>query len=53
MLDGHAAVDVHEQTYVHRETIPLGLLREGLEKLKYDDVVKVLGEGSTAYCAGL
>jgi hypothetical protein len=39
---GHAASGVHGQTYVHRETIPLSLLREGLEKLKYDEVVKVL-----------
>jgi hypothetical protein len=36
------AAGVHGQTYVHRETIPLSLLREGLEKLKYDEVVKAL-----------
>ena len=33
MLAGHAAAGVHGQRYVHRETIPLSLLREGLEKL--------------------
>ena len=28
--------------YVHRESIPLSLLREGLEKLTYPEVAKAL-----------
>lgn len=44
MLAGHAAENVHGQTYVHRETIPLSLLREGLERLRYDDVLTVLNK---------
>ncbi len=27
---------------LHRETIPLSLLRDGLEKLRYEEVVTVL-----------
>jgi hypothetical protein len=42
MLAGHAASGVHGQVYVHRDSIPLSLLREGLEKLRYDEVVTVL-----------
>jgi hypothetical protein len=30
--------------YAHRESIPLSLLREGLERLKYERVVKELQE---------
>jgi len=36
------AAGVHGQVYVHRESIPLSLLRDGLEKLRYDEVVQVL-----------
>jgi hypothetical protein len=36
------AQNVHGRVYVHREQIPLKTLSEGLEKLKYDEVVKVL-----------
>ena len=44
MLAGHAASGVqHGQVYVHRESMPLSLLREGLEKLRYEEVVKALG----------
>jgi integrase len=42
MIVGHSDSDVHGKTYVHRDQIPLGLLREGLEKLCYDEVVKAL-----------
>ena len=42
MLAGHSAAGVHGQTYVHRETIPLSLLREGFEKLRYEEVAKAL-----------
>ena len=41
LLAGHAAGNVHGQ-YVHRDQLPLKLLRDGLEKLRYDEVVKVL-----------
>jgi hypothetical protein len=42
MLAGHAAQGVHDQVYVHREALLLKLLKEGLEKLQYSDVVKRL-----------
>lgn len=40
VLAGHAADNVHGRVYVHREKLPLSLLREGLEKLRYEEVVK-------------
>jgi len=40
-LTGHSAGKVHEHC-VHKEQISMKTLQEGLEKLKYDDVVKVL-----------
>ena len=30
------------RVYVHREGLPLSLLKDGLEKLKYEEVVKAL-----------
>jgi hypothetical protein len=42
MLAGHAAQGVHDQVYVHREALPLKLLKDGLEQMRYDDVVKRL-----------
>ena len=33
---------VHGQVYVHREGLPLSLLRDGLEKLSYKEVMTVL-----------
>lgn len=42
MLVGHASNTVNGSTYTHRENIPLSLLRDGLEKLRYDEVAKVL-----------
>ena len=33
---------VHGQVYVHREWLQLSLLRAGLEKLSYKEVVMVL-----------
>jgi integrase len=42
MLVGHTDQSVHGQTYVHRNLIPMALLRDGLEKLRYDEIVKVL-----------
>jgi integrase len=46
VLAGHASQNVHGQVYVHREGLPLNLLREGLEKLRYVEVEKALGEVS-------
>jgi len=42
VLAGHASNSVHGQVYVHREGLPLSLLREGLEKLRYDEVVEAV-----------
>lgn len=42
MLVGHSAQNVHGRVYVHRDQIPLKTLSEGLERLRYDQVVKVL-----------
>jgi integrase len=42
VLVGHSADNVHGQVYVHRENLPLSLLRDGLERLKYEEVVKAL-----------
>jgi len=42
ILAGHAAAGVHGQTYVHRDQLPLRLLKDNLEKLRYDGVVKAL-----------
>ena len=44
MLAGHAASGVHGQVYVHRESVSLSLLREGLEKLTYPGVVMALAQ---------
>ena len=44
MLAGHAAGNVHG-VYVHRNQIALKTLREGLEKLRYDQVVDALWKG--------
>lgn len=41
-LAGHAANTVHGSVYVHREALPLVLLRDGIEKLDYGDVVNGL-----------
>lgn len=41
ILTGHSDGTVHEQ-YVHRENLPLSLLKEGIERLQYADVVKTL-----------
>jgi integrase len=42
MLTGHSENDAHGNVYVHREKIRLIVLREGLNKLRYDAVVKAL-----------
>jgi integrase len=41
-LTGHSENDVHGKVYVHREKIRLIVLREGLNKLRYDAVVDAL-----------
>lgn len=40
-LTGHSAGNVHEQ-YVHKDLLSLKMLKVGLEKLRYDEVVKAL-----------
>ena len=40
VIVGHAAENVHGQTYVHREGIPLALLMEHLEKLDFRGLLK-------------
>jgi len=42
VLAGHAASGVHGKVYEHRELLPMRLLRDGLERLKYDEVVEAL-----------
>jgi integrase len=42
VLAGHASNNVHGQVYIHREGLPLSLLKDGLEKLRYDDVLQRL-----------
>ena len=36
--------NIHEQ-YIHKDTLPLSLLRDGLEKLRYDAVVSQVKTG--------
>lgn len=45
MIAGHSASGVHGQVYVHRENIPLTLLLDGLERLRYEEVVERLRAG--------
>lgn len=40
-LVGHSAGNVHEQ-YVHKELISMKTLRDGLEKLRYEEVLQAL-----------
>ena len=42
VLVGHAADTVHGSTYVHREGIPLALLKTHLERLDFSGCLKVL-----------
>jgi hypothetical protein len=41
VTSGHAACGVHGKVYEHRE-LPMWLLKEGIELLRYDSVVKAL-----------
>ena len=41
ILEGHVSSDVHGR-YVHRDKIAMRVLQEGLERLRYDEVLKVL-----------
>jgi integrase len=43
ILTGHSSSTVHEQ-YIHRDMVALSVLRDALEKLRYDEVVRALGE---------
>jgi integrase len=40
MLVGHASNTVHGQVYVHRDKMPLGMLKEHLEKLDFRPLLK-------------
>lgn len=42
VIAGHSADNVHGQVYLHRDQLPLSLLKKGLDKLRYDEVVKGL-----------
>ena len=42
MISGHTEEGVHGRTYVHRDHIPLALMQEVLEKLRYDDIAKAM-----------
>ncbi|NOT22279.1 MAG: hypothetical protein HOP22_06080 [Nitrospiraceae bacterium] len=42
MLTGHTATTVHDKVYAHRELTPLSRLRDGLEKMQFPAVLKVL-----------
>jgi integrase len=46
MLTGHAAQGIHGKVYDQRERVPMKLLRDGLEKLRYEEVVQRLVESS-------
>jgi len=41
MIAGHSAGNVHEQ-YIHKDILPLSLLWDGLEKLRYEEVVRMM-----------
>ncbi len=40
-LTGHSAGNVHEQ-YVHKDLLSLEMLKEGLERLQYPEVVNAV-----------
>ena len=42
ILTGHAGQDVHDKVYVHREKVKLSVLRDWMNRLRYDEVVSVL-----------
>jgi integrase len=44
ILTGHSSNTVHEQ-YIHRDMVALSVLRDALEKLRYDEVVDALRKG--------
>lgn len=39
---GHTEGTINDRVYTHKDLLPLSLLREGLNKLRYDEVVKAL-----------
>ena len=49
LLAGHSAGNVHEK-YIHKDTLPLSLLWDGLERLTYPEVVKALEKVSSPLC---
>ncbi len=42
MITAHASQGIHGQVYDRRERVPMKLLKEGLEKLRYDEVLEAL-----------
>lgn len=42
MITGHASQGIHGKVYDQRERVPMKLLQEGLEKLRYDEVLQAL-----------
>jgi integrase len=42
ILAGHSAATIHDRVYAHRELMKLRTLQEGLEKLRYEEVVEAL-----------
>jgi integrase len=42
MLTGHAEGDVHGKVYLHKDRIRLSVLRDGINRLRYDQVVEAL-----------
>ncbi len=44
MITGHASQGIHGQVYDRRERVPMKLLKEGLEKLRYDEVLQALND---------
>jgi integrase len=46
MLTGHTATTVHDKVYSHRELTPLTRLRDGLEKMQFPAVMKVLADSN-------
>lgn len=45
MITGHASQGVHGKVYDQRERVPMKLLQEGLEKLRYSEVLQALNNG--------
>jgi integrase len=51
LLVGHSESDVHHTVYVQKDLIPMKLLQEGLERLKYDELIQALSNGQSEEAA--